>query len=141
LKLSKTWTVSFHDAFDPEFDAFSKDVQDELLAVVGAVKRLGPAADRPHVGTLENPRHPNMKELRFKANNGTEIWRAAFAFDPDRDAIILVAADKQGVDEEKFYKNLLKKANKRFDQHLDNMKSAPTARLAGKQAKNVLRKK
>ena len=115
------WTVAFHDDFDPAFDAFPADVQDERLAAASAVKRLGPAADRPHVGTLDNPKHPNMKELRFKANNGAEVWRAAFAFDPNRAAIILVAAAKQGVDETKFYKDLLKKANKRFDQHLAHM--------------------
>ena len=125
---SKKWKVSFHDEFDSEFDAFSQDVQDELLAAAAAVRELGPAADRPHVGTLDNPKHPNMKELRFKANNGAEIWRAAFAFDPDREAIILVAADKQGIDEDKFYKYLLKKANKRFDKHLADIKAAETAK-------------
>jgi len=114
----KKWEVSFHDAFDPEFDALPEDVQDELLAAAAAVQELGPAADRPHVGTLINPRHPNMKELRFKANHGAQIWRAAFAFDPQRQAVILVAADKQGIDEKKFYRDLLKKANARFDQHL-----------------------
>ena len=92
---SKVWNVSFHDEFDSEFDAFAPDVQDALLAVAEALRKLGPAAGRPHVGTLKNPKHPNMKELRFDANNGAEIWRAAFAFDPDRNAIILVAADKQ----------------------------------------------
>ena len=127
---SRKWKVFFHDEFDPEFDAFSKDVQDELLAVAATLKELGPAADRPHVGTLENPRHPNMKELRFKANNGTEIWRAAFAFDPRREAIILIAADKQGIDEKKFYKDLLKKANVRFDKHLKNLKTAEAAQAA-----------
>lgn len=120
---AKRWKVIFHDDFDPEFDALSEDVQDQLLAVAAAVQELGPAADRPHVGTLENPKHPNMKELRFKANNGAEIWRAAFAFDPDRNAIILVAADKQGTDEDKFYKTLLKKANQRFDKHLQALKN------------------
>lgn len=126
----KKWDVSFHDEFDPEFDAFSQDVQDELLAVAAAVRELGPAADRPHVGTLENPKHPNMKELRFKANNGAEIWRAAFAFDPNREAIILVAADRQGVDEKKFYKDLLKKANERFDKHLKDLKASEAAQPA-----------
>lgn len=121
----QVWKVIFHDDFDPEFDALSKDVQDELLATADAVKRLGPAADRPHVGTLANPKHPNMKELRFKANNGAEIWRAAFAFDPQQQAIILVAADKQGVDEGKFYKALLKKANKRYESHLAALAPAP----------------
>jgi len=124
MKKPTKWKVFFHDEFDPEFDAFSQDVQDELLAVAAAVQALGPAADRPHVGTLENPKHPNMKEFRFKANNGAEIWRAAFAFDPNREAIVLVAAAKQGVDEKKFYRDLLKKANERYDRHLKNLQSA-----------------
>lgn len=122
------WKVSFHDEFDPEFEAFSEDVQNELLAVALALQQLGPAADRPHVGTLKNPRHPNMKELRFKANNGAEVWRAAFAFDTHREAIILVAADKQGVDEKRFYKDLLKKANERFDRHLKSLKPTDITR-------------
>lgn len=113
--------MSFHDDFDAEFDALTTDVQDELLAAATVLKRFGPAADRPLVGTLNNAAHPNMKELRFKANNGAEVWRAAFAFDPNREAIILIAAAKQGVDEAKFYKDLLKKANKRFDQRLARM--------------------
>jgi len=116
------WTVTFHDDFDPEFNAMSADVQDQLLAAAAAVRALGPAAGRPLVATLVNPAHPNMKELRFKANNGAEVWRAAFAFDPDRTAVILVAAAKQGVDEAAFYKRLLKIANKRFDQYLKNAK-------------------
>jgi len=114
--------VFFHDEFAPEFDAFPQDVQDELLATAAAVKQLGPRADRPHVGSLANARHPNMKELRFKANNGSEVWRAAFAFDPDRKAIILVAAAKQGTEEGRFYKDLLTKANDRFDRHLAALK-------------------
>lgn len=119
--VASAWEVEFHDEFESEFDALREDVQDELLATAKAVQRLGPAADRPHVGTLDNPPHPNMKELRFTANNGSEIWRAAFAFDPRRRAIVLVAADKQGKDERKFYGKLLRVANKRFDDHLSRL--------------------
>ena len=39
-------------------------------------------------------RHANMKELRFDADDG--VWRVAFAFDPKRKAILLVAGDKSG---------------------------------------------
>jgi hypothetical protein len=130
LKNSTRWEVFFHDEFDAEFDAFSNDVQDALLAVAAAVRELGPDADRPHVGTLKNPKHPNMKELRFETNNGAEIWRAAFAFDPRRAAIILVAADKQGIDQKKFYRDLLKKANARFDDHLKSLKATKAAQPA-----------
>jgi len=117
----KCWPVTFHDDFDAEFDAFSPDVQDELLASADALSKLGPAAGRPLVGSLKNAKHPNMKELRFKAHHGAEIWRAAFAFDTMREAVILVAAAKQGVNEDKFYRDLLAKANQRYDRHLNKL--------------------
>ncbi|MCM2569081.1 MULTISPECIES: type II toxin-antitoxin system RelE/ParE family toxin [Janthinobacterium] len=124
MNAPRTWPVSFHDDFDAEFDALPIDVQDELLASADALSKLGPAAGRPHVGTLKNPEHPNMKELRFKANNGAEVWRAVFAFDTRREAVILVAAAKQGVDEARFYRDLLSKANARYEQHLKKLDAA-----------------
>lgn len=65
-----------------------------------------------------------MKELRFKAHQGAEIWRAAFAFDPERKACILVAGAKQGQDEAAFYRALIKTADKRFDAHLKTLLKA-----------------
>ena len=65
--------------------------------------------------------------LRFKANNGAEIWRAIFAFDPVQQAVILVAADKQGINQEKFYKGLLKIANARYDRHLGTLRQVTGA--------------
>jgi hypothetical protein len=57
-----------------------------------------------------------MKELRFNADDG--VWRAAFAFDPERQAILLVAGDKSGSNERRFYRQLIQKADERFDDHL-----------------------
>lgn len=59
--------------------------------------------------------------LRFKAHNGSEVWRAAFAFDLERRACVLVAGDKQGRDEKAFYKRLITTADRRFDTHLGNL--------------------
>jgi len=42
----------------------------------------------------------------------------AFAFDPKRRAILLLAGDKSGVGEKRFYKQLIAKADRRFDAHL-----------------------
>ncbi len=66
-------------------------------------------------------RHSNMKELRFKAADG--VWRVAFAFDPKRDAVLLVAGDKSGGSENRFYKQLIKTADDRFDKHLAQLKN------------------
>jgi hypothetical protein len=95
-----------------------EDVQDGLLAAAKAVQLAGPKAGRPHVDTLAGSKHSNMKELRFEAKDGREVWRAAFAFDPHRRAIILTAGAKRGVNQKLFYKRLITKADARFDSHL-----------------------
>lgn len=111
-----SWTVTNHDDFDAEFDALSEAVQDELLAFAALLAVYGPQLGRPHADTLSGSRHANMKELRFKADGG--VWRVAFAFDPERQAIVLVAGDKSGVAQKRFYKSLIATADKRFDGHL-----------------------
>lgn len=60
-----------------------------------------------------------MKELRFDAAGG--VWRVAFAFDPRRRAILLVAGDKSGTSEKRFYRRLLRKADERFGAHLERI--------------------
>jgi hypothetical protein len=110
------WTVVHHDAFDPEHEALPEAVQDELLAMTGLLERFGPRLGRPHADTLSGSRHANMKEPRFSADGG--VWRVAFAFDPARQPILLVAGDKAGVTSQRFYKGLITRADKRFDEHL-----------------------
>lgn len=68
---------------------------------------------------MKGSKHPNMKELRFKV--GRQAWRVAFAFDPQRKGILLVGGNKQGVNETKFYKELIATADKRFDGHLERL--------------------
>lgn len=63
-----------------------------------------------------------MKEPRFSAAGGE--WRAAFAFDPERKAIVLVAGDKSGAgNERRFYKFLIATADQRSDAHLERLKA------------------
>jgi hypothetical protein len=110
------WSVATHDAFDAEFDALPDAVQDELLAMMGLLAEFGPRLGRPHADTLSGSRHANMKELRFSAGGG--VWRIAFAFDPKRTAIVLVAGDKSGIEQRRFYKSLIAKADRRYEEHL-----------------------
>jgi|SRR5579859_1282701 len=116
------WNVSFHDEFDIEFTSLSDAVQDELLAHAKVLAQLGPTMGRPRVDTLAGSRHANMKELRFEADNG--VWRVAFAFDPTRSAILLVAGDKGGLGQKRFYRSLIARADDRFDAHLKHLKEA-----------------
>lgn len=121
-----TWQVSFHPDFEPEFDQFGEAVQDELLAQARMLEVFGPSLGRPRVDTLNASKHANLKELRFDAADG--VWRVAFAFDPARRAILLVAGDKSGRREALFYRRLIAKADARFDAHLAGMKGAKRER-------------
>ena len=110
------WEVLFDEAFEPEFEALPQLVQDELLAHAKLLEAFGPQLKRPHADTMKGSKHANMKELRFEAEGG--VWRVAFAFDPKRRAILLVADDKSGQSGSRFYKRLIAKADVRFDAHL-----------------------
>lgn len=106
--------------FELEFDQLAEEVQNELLAYAQLLEHFEPMLKRPHVDTLKGSKHSNLKELRFDAADG--VWRVAFAFDPLRRAILLVAGDKSGSSEKRFYKALIKKAETRFDAHLIQLK-------------------
>ncbi len=114
------WTVLIADEFEPEFLELTKNIQDEVLALTRLLQQFGPNLGRPRVDTLKDSRHANLKELRFDAADG--VWRVAFAFDPKRRAILLVAGDKSGGSQKRFYRELIRKADDRFDAHLERVK-------------------
>ena len=114
------WTVEIGDEFWPEFQELPEDVQSEILALSRLLQQLGPQLGRPRVDTLKDSRHANLKELRFDAADG--VWRVAFAFDPQRKAMLLVAGDKAGMSERRFYRQLIRKADDRLDAHLQRLK-------------------
>jgi len=66
----------------------------------------------------------------MRAANG--VWRVAFAFDPKRKAILLAAGDKTGVKQDRFYGQLIKKADERFDAHLARLKAEEAAERGAK---------
>lgn len=90
-------------------------MQDEILARAILLELEGASLGRPHADTLTESRYLNMKELRCNAADG--VWRIAFAFAPDRHAILLVAGDKSGASEKRFYKQLIARADERFERH------------------------
>jgi hypothetical protein len=127
------WNVDLHVDFVPEFEALSEAVQDELLAHVAALEIFGPQLGRPRVDTLNGSRHANMKELRFDAADG--VWRFAFAFDKKRKGIVLCGGDKAGSSEKRFYRQLIAKADDRFDAHLAGLRPGESTRRATKKKK------
>ena len=117
------WIVRFDDAFEREFMDLPRPVQDALLASVRLLGEYGPSLARPHVDTLNGSAYANMKELRISAANGA--WRVAFAFDPEREGILLVAGDKSGVASGRFYRRLIATADSRYAAHQQRLGRLP----------------
>jgi hypothetical protein len=127
-----SWAILFHDDFDAEIQGLPQALQDELLAHALLLREFGPNLGRPTVDGLKGSRHVNMKELRFSWEG--EIWRIAFAFDPKRQAILLVGGNKGGADQRRFYKRLIVIADARFDQHLAAQKETEKEHKHGKKS-------
>jgi hypothetical protein len=87
--MEEQWAVQFHPGFDPEFMQLPVTVQQMILARAELLRSFGPQLGRPQVDTLKGSKHPNMKELRFDADDG--CWRVAFAFDVKRRAVLWLA--------------------------------------------------
>lgn len=113
------WKVEFHDRFEGEIANLSTDVRVELLAHLVMLREKGFQLGRPEVDTLEGSKHSNMKELRIKVLKVQ--WRFAFAFDPERKAVVLCGGAKSGVSQKLFYKRLIDLADKRYDEHLSKL--------------------
>ena len=116
-----SWSADFHPRFQLEVLELPRAVRIELVASIALLREFGPALGRPDVDTLKDSKYANMKELRFRADGG--VWRVAFAFNPRRNAILLVAGDKSGVSETTFYRRLIDKADRRYREHLETLES------------------
>lgn len=114
------WPVTTTAEFDAWFTGLDEDAHVEVIAVVELLKRLGPMLGRPHADTLNGSRYANMKELR--ARTAGKVLRIAFAFDPERTGVLLVAGNKSGVSQKRFYKQLIAKADELYDAHLAKLR-------------------
>jgi hypothetical protein len=97
------WEVAGTDEFADWYGDLPADDQAAVDFSVGILEQGGPSLGRPHVDTVQQSNFSNMKELRTQAA-GNPI-RIFFAFDPNREAILLIGGDKTG--DSRFYKRMI----------------------------------
>jgi hypothetical protein len=81
------------------------------------LKQEGPLLGRLYVDTLQGSQYPNLKELRVQ--HAGEPWRILFAFDPIRQAIVLVGGNKTG--DKRWYQKNISIAEQRFTKHIETL--------------------
>jgi hypothetical protein len=111
------WDILFDEQFDEWFGTLEVGLQDEIWAYVELLRRRGPNLGRPRVDTVKGSAFSNMKELRIQYRG--DPWRILFAFDPRRNAILLVGGNKRG--KKKWYEDHIRIADERFGRHLQRL--------------------
>lgn len=114
------WEAATTAEFDKRFQELSSPARIEVAAAVEVLRVVGPSLGRPLVDTLKGSKHANMKELRVKVRG--QVLRIAFAFDPQQRALLLTAGAKQGKNEQRFYRDLIRRADALYDEHLKRLK-------------------
>lgn len=111
------WNVIFNPDFRIWFYEQDPGLQDEIFAIIRVLAESGPKLGRPRVDTLKGSVFNNMKELRIQHQG--EPWRILFAFDPLRQAILLVGGNKSG--NKRWYKENIPLADQRYEQYLETL--------------------
>ncbi|SCL53929.1 hypothetical protein GA0070617_2512 [Micromonospora yangpuensis] len=92
-----------------------------VFEAVEMLAEAGPGLGRPMVDRIQGSRLHNLKELRPGSTGRSEI-RLLFMFDPEREAVVLVAGDKAG-QWNRWYRENIPVAERRYEQYLVDRKN------------------
>jgi hypothetical protein len=113
------WNIGLHrevKAWLVKLNITDPDSADQVSNAIDLLAAHGPSLGRPLVDRLKGSAYHNMKELRPGSAGATEV-RVIFAFDPAREAILLVGGDKSQ-QWSSWYKKAIPQADARFAEHL-----------------------
>jgi len=112
------WRIVQTEVFGKWFAEQDEDAQVDMREKFGVLREFGPRLGRPYVDTVRESKHPNMKELRVQSRG--RPFRVIFAFDPKRNAVLLIGGNKEG--DKRFYKWMIPKADHLLNEYLEDTK-------------------
>jgi hypothetical protein len=110
------WGTKRTDEFNDWWATLNMSERKAVAGVIQKLEMLGPGGGRPMIDSVTGSRHSNLKELR-----PTQTIRVFFAFDPRRKAVLLIGGDKAGATR-RFYRQMIAKADRIYDAHLQRIK-------------------
>jgi hypothetical protein len=109
------WFIKQTEELEEWLIGLDEKAQEDIRVNVRILQEFGPQLGRPQVDTVKNSQHTNMKELRVQSKG--RPFRIFFAFDPSRNALLLIGGNKEG--NKRFYKEMIPIADKLFDEYLE----------------------
>ena len=113
--MQNEWDVEYTDEFGAWWEAITEAEQESIAASVGLLEAKGPQLGFPHSSGINGSRHAHMRELRVQ--HAGRPYRVLYAFDPRRNAILLIGGDKTG--DKRWYDVHLPIADRLYDAHLE----------------------
>ena len=111
-----TWTVLLVEEVDEWFLALDEPTANLVADAIDQLEEKGPTLARPLADHLKGSKVHKLKELRPGSAGSSEV-RILFCFDPERQAVLLVAGDKSGKWQD-WYKRAIPLAEERYDRWL-----------------------
>ena len=106
--------VIYTDEFGAWFAGLDRADAEDAETVVDVLEQEGVALGHPYSSALKGSKVA-LRELR--PNAGRSSLRVVYAFDPRRDAVLVIGGDKAG--DPKFYKRVIKSAEQIWKQYLE----------------------
>jgi len=110
--------VLFTDEFGEWWDGLSVEEQESVAHDVNLLREKGVDLKFPYSSGVWSSRHPQMRELRIQHQG--RPYRVLYAFDPNRDAVLLLGGDKTGDD--RWYQIYVPIADRFYDEHLERLR-------------------
>jgi hypothetical protein len=101
------------DEFESWYLELSDNEADSVTISIERLEQMGLNLPYPHSSAIEGSKYA-IRELRIKA--GRSPLRVFYAFDPSRDAILLIGGDKSN--DKNFYERYVKKAEAIWREYL-----------------------
>ena len=109
--------VFFTDEFEAWWNGLSTEEQESVNATVLLLEVHGVALGFPNSSKTLGSRYNHMRELRIQHEG--RPYRVLYAFDPKRDALLLIGGDKTGQD--RWYEIFVPLADRLYEQHLNDL--------------------
>jgi hypothetical protein len=108
-------TVYATDEFAEWYDGLKERHRERVAACVDLLEQMGINLGFPYSSAIEGS-DLALRELRIQSHG--HAIRVFYAFDPQRDAIVLIGGDKTGASSDRFYREYVPKAERILREYL-----------------------
>ena len=110
--------VEYTDEFENWWNQLNDGEQAAVDAYVKMLEQFGVALGHPYSSDIRGSQYSQMRELRPQHQG--RPYRVLYAFDPRRNAILLIGGDKTG--NKRWYEQFVPIGDRLYQEHLEELK-------------------